>query len=52
MDVVPDAADGDRDTIHFADETADVGEDSAEVFISHLHTVALDVEDDVDVVFY
>ena len=49
--MVADAADGDGDTVHFADEAADVGEDSSEVFIAHFHAVALDVEDDVDVVF-
>ena len=52
MDVVSDAADGNRDAIHFADEAADVGEDSAEVFISHFHAVALDMAHDVDVIFY
>ena len=51
MDVVADATDGDRDAVHIADEATDVGEDGAEVFITHLHAVALDVEDDVDVVF-
>ena len=49
--MVADAADGDGDAVHFADETADVGKDIAEVFITHLHAVAFDVEDDVDVVF-
>ena len=51
MDMVADAADGNGDAVHFADEATDVGEDSAEIFIAHLHAVALDVEDDVDVVF-
>ena len=51
MDVVADATDGDRDAVHVADESADVGEDGVEVFITHLHAVAFDVEDDVDVVF-
>ena len=51
MDMITNAADGDGDAVHVADETADVGEDVAEVFITHLHAGALDVEDDVDVVF-
>ena len=49
--MIADAANGDRDAVHVADKAADVGEDVAEVFITHLHAVALDVEDDVDVVF-
>ena len=49
--MIADAANGDGDAIHVADEAADVGEDVAEVFITHLHAVALDVEDDMDVVF-
>ena len=49
--MIADAANGDRDAVHVADEAADVGEDVAEVFITHLHAVALDVEDDMDVVF-
>ena len=51
MDMITNAADGDGDAVHVADESADVGEDGAEVFITHLHAVAFDVEDDVDVVF-
>lgn len=47
--MIADAADG--DAIHIADEAADVGEDGGEVFVTHLHAIALDVEDDVDVVF-
>ena len=51
MDMITNAADGDGDAVHVADEATDVGEDVAEVFITHLHAVALDVEDDMDVVF-
>ena len=48
--MVADATDFDRYATHIADETPDVGEHLSEVFIAYLHTVALDVEDDVDVV--
>ena len=50
--MVADATDFDGQAAHVADEAADVGEHLAEVFIAYLHAVALDVEDDVDVVFY
>ena len=50
--MVADAADGDGNAVHVADEAADIREDAAEVFITHLHAGAFDVEDEMDVVFY
>ena len=50
--MVADAPDSDGNTVHFTDEAANVGEDSVEVFIAHFHAIALDVEDEMDVVFY
>ena len=52
MDMVADATDGDGDAAHFADETTDVGEHLAKVFVAYLHAMVLDMEYDVDVVFY
>ena len=49
--MVADTADGDGDAVHFADETADVGEHLAKVFVAYLHAMVLDMEYDVDVVF-
>ena len=50
--MVADAADFHRDTAHVADETADVGEHLAKVFVTYLHAMILDMEYDVDIVFY
>ena len=50
--MVADATDGDWDAAHFADETTDVGEHLAKVFVAYLHAMVLDMEYDVDVVFY
>ena len=50
VDMIADATDFDRYATHIADKTADVGEHLSKVFIAYLHTVVLDVEDDVDVV--
>ena len=52
MDMIADAANSDRDAVHVLDESADVGEHLAEVFVTYLHAGAFDVEDEVDVVFY
>ncbi len=51
MDMIAYATDGYRYTIHLTDEAANVGENAAEVFVTHLHAIALDVEDEMDVVF-
>ena len=50
--MVADAADGDRDAVHVVDETADVGEHLVKILITYLHAIVLDMEDEVDVVFY
>jgi len=52
MDMVADAADGNGYAVHFADETPDVGEHLAKVFVAYFHAIVLDMEYDVDVVFY
>lgn len=52
VDVVADTANGYRDAVHVVDDAADVGKDLVEVLVAYLHTMALDVEDEVDVVFY
>ena len=52
MNVVADTPDLYGNTSHFPDDATNVGEDLTEVFIAYLHAVVLDVEDDVDVVFY
>ena len=52
MDMVADAADLYRDAAHIADESSDVGEHLSEVFVAYLHAMILDMEYDVDVVFY
>lgn len=52
VDVVADAADGDKDGFHVGDAAADVGKDLRQVLVAYLHAGAFDVEDDVDVVLY
>ena len=50
VDMVADATYLYGNTSHFADETSDVGENLAKVPVAYLHTMILDVEDEVDVV--
>ena len=50
VDMIADAAYLYGNTAYFADDTADVGEYLLEVFVSYLHAMILDVEDDMDVV--
>ncbi len=50
--MVADAADGDRDAAHVADETANVGKHLAKVLVAYFHAMVFDVEDEVDVIFY
>ena len=50
VDMVADATYLYGNTSHFADETSDVGENLAKVLVAYLHTMILDVEDEVDVV--
>ena len=50
--MVADAANLHRDADHIADEPTDVGEHLTKVFVAYFHAIILDVEYDVDVVFY
>ena len=50
--MVANAADFHRDAAHVADETTNVGEHLAKVFVTYFHAMVLDMEYDVDVVFY
>lgn len=50
VDMIANAAYLYGNTAYFADNTADVGEYLSKVFVSYLHAMILDVEDDMDVV--
>ena len=50
VDMVADAPDFYRDATHVTDETSDVGEHLPKVLVAYLHTMILDVEDEVDIV--
>ena len=52
MDMVSDATDSHWDSTPIIDDSTDISKDLRQVFVADLHAIVLDVEDDVDVVFY